>query len=417
MFVLHNSLLTFSSYGIELNRDSVMRSVYYKYLHPKEVYIAEGLLVPDMGRKKNDSLLSGSRRGQSNKPSKVSKASKEVEKLPFVFPYGVSLNVSRPSRPLLSSGPISYPMNRPIAAVWESETVAEVGSQRGRLVVIGSADIFSDEWLDKEENGKLCDVLFSWLMGDLDLDMTSDRQDSELWDYTHVPHVEALAQTIKPCLQGLDELPKDFTKLFDHKMFSFDTNLIPETIKLYELLGVPHDPLTLIPPQFECPLPKLFPAVFPPAMREPPPPALDQFDLDEHFAKENLRLAQLTNKCTNGEEDLEYYIAESGDILGVMSELPFGERSAKHILFHIFKTIVDYKKTDQSKYNLDNLGPAPAYEDFGYDDNKESQNGIVEATAVHIAHVDLAPLKDNISGKKQLQVRCMHRKCCKTKCM
>ncbi len=28
------------------------------------------------------------------------------------------------------------------------------------------------------------------------------------------------------------------------------------------------------------------PATFPPAMREPPPPALDQFDLDEHFAKE-----------------------------------------------------------------------------------------------------------------------------------
>ena len=126
----HNLMFTICSYGIELNRDSVMRSVYYKYLHPKEVYIAEGLLVPDMGRKKNDSLLSGSRRGQSNKPSKVSKANKEVEKLPFVFPYGVSLNVSRPSRPLLSSGPISYPMNRPIAAVWESETVAEVGSQR-----------------------------------------------------------------------------------------------------------------------------------------------------------------------------------------------------------------------------------------------------------------------------------------------
>ena len=33
-------------------------------------------------------------------------------------------------------------------------------------------------------------------------------------------------------------------------------------------------------------MPKLSPATFPPAMREPAPPALDQFDLDEHFAKE-----------------------------------------------------------------------------------------------------------------------------------
>ncbi len=51
-------------------------------------------------------------------------------------------------------------------------------------------------------------------------------------------------------------------------------------------------------------------------MREPAPPALDQFDLDEHFAKEGLRLAQLTNKCTSGAEDMEYYIAEAGEILG-----------------------------------------------------------------------------------------------------
>lgn len=58
--------------------------------------------------------------------------------------------------------------------------------------------------------------------------------------------------------------------------------------KLYETLGVPHEPLTLIPPQFECPMPRLSPATFPPAMREPAPPALDQFDLDEHFAKEGI---------------------------------------------------------------------------------------------------------------------------------
>ena len=57
------------------------------------------------------------------------------------------------------------------------------------------------------------------------------------------------------------------------------------------------------------------PAVFAPCLREPEPPALDQFDLDEHFASEKLRLAQLTNKC-HDDDDLEYYIKESGDILG-----------------------------------------------------------------------------------------------------
>jgi hypothetical protein len=43
--------------------------------------------------------------------------------------------------------------------------------------------------------------------------------------------------------------------------------------------------LTVIVPKIESPLPPLQPAVFPPAWREPPPPALDVFDLDEHFAR------------------------------------------------------------------------------------------------------------------------------------
>eukprot|EP00604_Paraphysomonas_vestita_P002548 CAMPEP_0174818126 /NCGR_PEP_ID=MMETSP1107-20130205/750_1 /TAXON_ID=36770 /ORGANISM="Paraphysomonas vestita, Strain GFlagA" /LENGTH=527 /DNA_ID=CAMNT_0016029569 /DNA_START=242 /DNA_END=1829 /DNA_ORIENTATION=+ len=405
------------SYGISCNNDSVLRSVYYKYLHPKEVFIADGILVPDIARKKNSTILSSSRKGasstasssssttttQSTKPSKSSRASPSLSasqdnKLPFVYPYGTSLNVQRPSRPLLTSGPISYPMNRPIAAMWESDTVSEIGAQRGRMVLIGSVDIFGDDWLDKEENAKLCDVVFTWLLNDLEIDMTSDRQDGELiWDYTRVPSIEALSSTIKPCLQGMDELPRDFTKLFDTKLFTFDTALIPEAVRLYSALGVTHDPLTLIPPQFECPLPKLTPAVFPPAMRELPPPALDQFDLDEHFAKESLRLAQLTNKCSNGEDDLEYFILESGEILGITGELPFGERTAKHVLFHIFKQIVDWKKQDSTggitvnnaSYYDDGLGPAPAYE---YDGSP------IEATAVavaHISHVDLAPMKDN----------------------
>ena len=40
-----------------------------------------------------------------------------------MYPYGASLSVERPARPLLSSGPVSYPLNRPIAAMWETETV------------------------------------------------------------------------------------------------------------------------------------------------------------------------------------------------------------------------------------------------------------------------------------------------------
>ena len=274
------------------------------------------------------------------------------------------------------------------------------GDQRGRLVVIGGVELFGDDWLDKEENAKLSDVLFSWLSGDLEVDMASDRGDAQLWEYTRAPNVEAMSQSIKPCLQGMDDLPKDFTKSFELNMFGFDTSLIPPAVKLFETLGVPHDPLTLIPPQFECPLPKLLPATFPPAMREPAPPALDQFDLDEHFAPEAIRLAQVTNKCAGGDDDLEYYIGECGEILGLMNELPFGERSAKHILFHVFRHIVEYKKQDAGKafFESEAAGPAPAYAI----ENPTPEEMAQSTNAVPLMHVDLKPMK--VGHKLQVRV-------------
>ena len=51
--------------------------------------------------------------------------------------------------------------------------------------------------------------------------------------------------------------------------------------------------------------------------RELPNPQLELFDLDEAFSSEKARLAQITNKC--GDEDVEYFVRESADILGITS--------------------------------------------------------------------------------------------------
>ena len=90
----------------------------------------------------------------------------------------------------------------------------------------------------------------------------------------------ALAERLRSCLQEGEELPKDFTALFDDTMYKLDTSLIPEAVELYGKLSVKKAALSLIAPQFETPLPPLQPAVFPPALREPPAPALDLFDLE-----------------------------------------------------------------------------------------------------------------------------------------
>jgi hypothetical protein len=66
------------------------------------------------------------------------------------------------------------------------------------------------------------------------------------------------------------------------------TPLFSPQVKLFGQLGVKKGGLALIPPQFEAPLPPLTPATFPPAIREPPPPPLELFDLDELFASEQV---------------------------------------------------------------------------------------------------------------------------------
>lgn len=44
------------------------------------------------------------------------------------------------------------------------------------------------------------------------------------------------------------------------------------------------------------------------------------------------------------ENDLEYYVRECGEILGITSKLPKDARDSKHILEHVFFQIVNFKK-------------------------------------------------------------------------
>ena len=353
-------------YGISMNSDCVVRTVYHKYTHPKEALISSGVLSRKLVKAK-DALSkrssvnavhetdapSPSRAGSTYNSNRGSSSDhKQTDGLTFVYPHGCTLNVAKPAVPLLSSGFVAYPLNRPVLAV---SNVIGSDKKVGKLCVLGSAEIFSDDWLLKEENNKLQDILFNWLkgndqVGDLLERVTEDAEFNEKYD--QIPDIEALSERLRSCLQESEEVSKNLTTLFEDDLFSFNTNMIPQTVNLYKELRVKHEPLSLIPPQFECPQPDLQPAVFPPALREPPPPALDQFDLDEHFASEKIRLAQLTNKCTD--DDLDYYVREAGDIVGATNQLPLAQvkhphLGAKYVLHHIFQQIVKFKMLDHGQ--------------------------------------------------------------------
>ena len=56
-------------------------------------------------------------------------------------------------------------------------------------------------------------------------------------------------------------------------------------------------------------------------------------------------MAQLTNKCVD--DDVEYYIKECGDILGVSAQINNPD-DPKGILHYIFQEIVKYKSSSLS---------------------------------------------------------------------
>lgn len=98
--------------------------------------------------------------------------------------------------------------------------------------------------------------------------------------------------------------------------------------------------------------------------RELPNPKLELFDLDEAFSSEKSRLAQITNKCTD--EDLDYFVTEGADILGITPNLPVAASDAKHVLEYMLTHIVEFKKLNQEdggKFGLSNGSRG----DFGLD--------------------------------------------------
>jgi hypothetical protein len=395
-----------SHYGIKINNDCIIRAVFHKYLHPKECFVSKGCVSAQFGtavakihgRSKAATLALSNARGDAPPPSggsdeeeednydEVVARSKGIQENEFVYPRGASITISKPALSLLTSGFVSYPVNKPICGVFQAPLTSQRSSSStttnsslvitgGRIAVLGSSEMFSDDFISKESNGAIAEALFRWLLqpstslrgedralmnsakgilfdeksssidsllsslipptdlspsstlatakrkqDDFPGKSSDDENDDKLKKHSHViPDTTSLAERLRGCLQESEPLPRDFTKLFDLKLFGFSPLMTPEAVALFDKLGVKHEPLTLIPPQFECPLSPLRPAVFSPQMREPLPPSLELFDLDEHFASEKARLAQLTNKC--GDEDLEYYVRECGHILGVSQRL------------------------------------------------------------------------------------------------
>lgn len=81
-------------YGMAVRQDSVVRTVYYKYLYPKEVFIANGVLQPAIAANKNINAKSSKSAG-SSATAPIDTANNGG--LSFVFPHGATMTVEKPA--------------------------------------------------------------------------------------------------------------------------------------------------------------------------------------------------------------------------------------------------------------------------------------------------------------------------------
>ncbi|XP_053676208.1 intraflagellar transport protein 52 homolog [Anopheles nili] len=327
-------------YGMTINNDVVVRPQYYKYFHPKEALISGGVSCDSM----NNLLLEASKSILTSFDFMDNKY-----KVEFVYPFGATMNVISPANVLLTTGPVVYPFNRPLAGCFQNES-------NGKLIAIGSGHMFQDKYISNEVNTALWDSLLALILQDDFQFKASDFNDLEINDYAVIPDTIYLAEQPKICLMdSLDyDIPADFKKLFDMSLYSINNDLLRDVISTYEKLDVQYEPLKIIKPQFEIPLPPLQLAVFQPIFSDLPAPPLELFDLDEAFSSEKVQIAQLTNKClspghegphTIDEKELGYFIQECGRILKVCQDDQ--KMSPKEILNAISVKIAHYKKLDK----------------------------------------------------------------------
>ena len=64
-----------------------------------------------------------------------------------------------------------------------------------------------------------------------------DAEDPEISDYNMIPDTSRLSESVRVCLQESDEIPADYTRLFEHRLFSISTSLVPSSIRAYDQLG------------------------------------------------------------------------------------------------------------------------------------------------------------------------------------
>lgn len=67
-----------------------------------------------------------------------------------------------------------------------------------------------------------------------EVELDTKEEQPENTEYNYVPDIAAEADKLKSCLQESEDVISDFKNLFHHELYRFDTDLLPESIKLFQ---------------------------------------------------------------------------------------------------------------------------------------------------------------------------------------
>jgi intraflagellar transport protein 52 len=143
----------------------VVRTHFHKYHHPKECLITNGVVNRGVARFA----------GKDVGPIVVNDDEFDNQCLSFVYPYGATLNVMAPAIPIFSTGSVSFPLNRPVCAVYQDRK-----GKGGKIAVVGSVAMFADNFVEKEDNGKVRDLILAFLTSNELNFMNSDAEEPEV---------------------------------------------------------------------------------------------------------------------------------------------------------------------------------------------------------------------------------------------
>lgn len=237
---LHSILRRF---GVKFNHDCVIRPNPFKQYHPKEAPLEDFIA--------NRGLSDSIKKYMENFDTSDELKGVEIDNVRprILYPNGCTIEVyKKRSTIMMTSSRWALPNQQAICTFYKDTT------NNCRVIVLGSASLMSNNYINKEDNKSLIKALFEFIINKNFTINISDARTIETPKSLFTPDINELIDIPISCLQESQHLPKDKMSLIDKNLFKIDSSKVPDIVRAYRDLNVSNKPLTLIKPNFEaCP--------------------------------------------------------------------------------------------------------------------------------------------------------------------